>query len=306
MLEWGPAGTIRRGHSGNGGQLPAAADYDADTANTANTEHPALANSRGLHGSRADVRLRLHALPWNALASRPLLDSKLCRCHGSGESGQRVERAGDRDPARRLDVWLPERGPDGQSRAHPDMGAQRRPADSMNRHVMDTSMKMQRITPIAFVLGALVVSIPWITASVSTPAPNVSVHTADGMVVRLADYKGKVVLIDFWASWCPPCKASFPALDAVYREYREKGLEVLAVNVDERRRDADTFLDARPHRLTVLYDPKGVSPEAFGVKGMPSSFLIDRAGNIRFTHLGYSGNVADSYRQEITQLLSEH
>ena len=171
---------------------------------------------------------------------------------------------------------------------------------------MDTSMNMRQTTAITFVLGALVVSMPWIAASVSTPAPNVSVHTADGTAVRLADYKGKVVLIDFWASWCPPCKASFPALDAVYREYREKGLEVLAVNVDERRRDADTFLDAHPHRLTVLYDPKGVSPEAFGVKGMPSSFLIDRAGNIRFTHLGYSGNVADSYRQEITKLLSEH
>jgi cytochrome c biogenesis protein CcmG/thiol:disulfide interchange protein DsbE len=81
---------------------------------------------------------------------------------------------------------------------------------------------------------------------------------------------------------------------------------VLAVNLDERRHDADTFLGAHPHRLTVLYDPKGVSPQAFGVKGMPSSFLIDRAGNIRFTHMGYTDNVDSSYRQEIAQLLSEH
>jgi thiol-disulfide isomerase/thioredoxin len=167
-------------------------------------------------------------------------------------------------------------------------------------------MHMRRIVPIAFTLGALALSMPSITASTSKPTPNVAVHTADGVTVRLADYKGKVVLIDFWASWCPPCKTSFPALDMLYRAYQAKGLEVLAVNLDERRQDADTFLDAHPHRLTVLYDPKGVSPQAFGVKGMPSSFLIDRAGNIRFTHMGYSGNVDDSYRQEIAQLLSEH
>jgi cytochrome c biogenesis protein CcmG, thiol:disulfide interchange protein DsbE len=167
-------------------------------------------------------------------------------------------------------------------------------------------MQIRRIASIAFILGALAFSIQPTAASISKLAPNVAVHTADGATVRLADYKGKVVLIDFWASWCPPCKTSFPALDAIYREYQPKGLEVLAVNVDERRHDADTFLEAHPHRLTVLYDPKGLSPEAFGVKGMPSSFLIDRAGNIRFTHMGYSGNVDDSYRQEIAQLLSEH
>jgi thiol-disulfide isomerase/thioredoxin len=176
----------------------------------------------------------------------------------------------------------------------------------MKLHLSDTHMQMRRIVSIAFTLGAIAFARPSITASISKPTPNVSVHTADGVTVRLADYKGKVVLIDFWASWCPPCKTSFPALDAIYREYQEKGLEVLAVNVDERRHDADTFLDAHPHRLTVLYDPKGVSPTAFGVKGMPSSFLIDRAGNIRFTHMGYSGNVDDSYRREIAQLLSEH
>lgn len=176
----------------------------------------------------------------------------------------------------------------------------------MKLQVSDTQMHMQRIVPIAFTIGALAFFMPSITAAIGKPAPNVAVLTADGVKVPLAEYKGKVVLIDFWASWCPPCKTSFPALDAIYREYQEKGLEVLAVNVDERRHDADIFLNAHPHRLTVLFDPKGLAPEAFGVKGMPSSFLIDRAGNIRFTHMGYSANVDDSYRQEIAQLLKEH
>jgi cytochrome c biogenesis protein CcmG/thiol:disulfide interchange protein DsbE len=167
-------------------------------------------------------------------------------------------------------------------------------------------MHMRRIVPIAFTLGAVALSGQSITTSRSKPTPNIAVHTADGTTVRLADYKGKVVLVDFWASWCPPCKTSFPALDALYREYQAKGLEVLAVNLDERRHDADTFLEAHPHRLTVLYDPEGASPLAFGVKGMPSSFLIDRAGNIRFTHMGYSGHVDGSYRREIVRLISEH
>jgi cytochrome c biogenesis protein CcmG/thiol:disulfide interchange protein DsbE len=163
-----------------------------------------------------------------------------------------------------------------------------------------------RIVTMALTFAALIVSIPSIAASTSRPMPNVEVYTTDGVAVKLGDYRGKVVLIDFWASWCPPCKTSFPALDSLYRQYQDRGVEVLAVNLDERRHDADTFLGAHPHRLTVLYDPKGVSPQAFGVKGMPSSFLIDRAGTIRFTHMGYTDNVDSRYRQEIAQLLSEH
>jgi thiol-disulfide isomerase/thioredoxin len=144
-----------------------------------------------------------------------------------------------------------------------------------------------------------------LTAAPPKSAPNIGLLDADGAMVQLAAYRGQVVLVDFWASWCPPCKASFPALDSLYREYQSRGVEVLAVNLDERRRDADAFLGDHPHRLKVLFDPKGASPVAFGVKGMPSSFLIDRTGAIRFTHMGYSGDVHDSYSREIVQLLAE-
>src|SRR5262249_18410322 len=142
-------------------------------------------------------------------------------------------------------------------------------------------------------------------AAAADAVPDVAVQGADGTPVRLLDYKGKVLLVDFWASWCVPCKTSFPALDALYREYQPKGLEVLAINLDEQRRSADAFLAARPHRMPVLFDPKGVAPAAFGVKGMPTSYLIDRSGTIRFTHMGYSGNVDVSYRKEIASLLAE-
>jgi thiol-disulfide isomerase/thioredoxin len=152
----------------------------------------------------------------------------------------------------------------------------------------------------------LVVLTPGLTAgAASTHRPNVVLQQADGTPVPLAAYEGKVLLVDFWASWCIPCKTSFPALDAIYREYAPKGLEVVAVNLDEQRKSADAFLAAHPHRMTVLFDPKGIAPEAFGVKGMPSSYLIDRSGAIRFTHMGYSGNVDVIYRKEIAQLLAE-
>jgi DsbE subfamily thiol:disulfide oxidoreductase len=167
----------------------------------------------------------------------------------------------------------------------------------------------RQLTPFA-VVALVVAASTWRTAAAPTAAPTVApkvaLRTADGTTVQLASYQGKVLLVDFWASWCTPCKTSFPALDALFREYASRGLEVVAINLDERRRDADAFLGDHPHHLTVLFDPKGASPVAFGVKGMPSSFLIDKAGTIRFTHMGYSGNVAESYRREIAQLLAEH
>lgn len=142
-------------------------------------------------------------------------------------------------------------------------------------------------------------------AAQSRTAPDITLRTADGGTVRLTDYKGRVVIVDFWASWCAPCKTAFPALDTLFREYHARGVEVLAVNLDERRRDADAFLARLPHAMPVLFDPAGTSAEAFAVQGMPSSFVIDPSGVIRFTHIGYSGDVGTTYRREIQQLLSE-
>jgi cytochrome c biogenesis protein CcmG/thiol:disulfide interchange protein DsbE len=167
-------------------------------------------------------------------------------------------------------------------------------------------MHTRRVTSFAAAIALVTVWSGWIAAEPQKAAPDVTLHTGDGKAVQLGAYKGKVVLVDFWASWCAPCKTSFPALDLLFHEYQPRGLEVLAVNVDEHRRDAETFLGHHPHRLMVLFDPDGVSPAAFGVKGMPSSFLIDKLGTIRFTHMGYSGRVDESYRQEIDHLLEEH
>lgn len=139
----------------------------------------------------------------------------------------------------------------------------------------------------------------------ATPAPALELPTADGAAVSLASLRGKVVLVDVWASWCVPCKAAFPEYDALQREYRARGFEVLAVNVDERRADADRFLAGRSPALTVVFDPKGVAPERLKVHGMPTSFLVDRRGHIRYTHEGFTAKDLATYRRRIEALLAE-
>jgi cytochrome c biogenesis protein CcmG/thiol:disulfide interchange protein DsbE len=136
-------------------------------------------------------------------------------------------------------------------------------------------------------------------------APAIRLPAADGKVVALADLKGRVVLVDFWASWCAPCRSAFPAVDGLYTEFRERGFDVLAINVDERRKDADAFLVDHPPTFTVLFDPKGQSPKDFGVAGMPTSFLVGRDGRIRFVHTGYTARTTEDYRREIELLLRE-
>jgi cytochrome c biogenesis protein CcmG, thiol:disulfide interchange protein DsbE len=107
-------------------------------------------------------------------------------------------------------------------------------------------------------------------------APDVEMRDGQGRRVRLSDFRGNLVLVDLWASWCPPCKLSFPALDRLYEEYRARGLVVIAVNLDERRRDAETFLKAHPHEMRVVFDPRARVLKAFGAPGIPSAYLIDR------------------------------
>ena len=155
------------------------------------------------------------------------------------------------------------------------------------------------------IVGALTVTGAPTRATDTKPAANVELQTSRGTTARLSDFKGSVVLLDFWASWCPPCKKSFPAINALYRDFHRRGLEVLAVNMDERRRDADSFLSAHSHVMPVFFDPRGAALQALGVLGLPTALLIDRSGNIRFTHIGYSERIGEQCRPEIDMLLKE-
>jgi thiol-disulfide isomerase/thioredoxin len=105
--------------------------------------------------------------------------------------------------------------------------------------------------------------------------------------VSLAALQGRVVYLDFWASWCPPCRQSFPWMDGLQARYGAAGLVVVAVNLDRQRAAAEQFLRAVPSRATIAFDPAGDTPRRFGARAMPSSFVIGRDGRIRLQHEGF-------------------
>jgi thiol-disulfide isomerase/thioredoxin len=172
---------------------------------------------------------------------------------------------------------------------------------------MMDSMARQRGLSAAAALGLVAVlgTIGVAANSDARPAPPISLPDRNGAVITLQSLRGRVVLLDIWASWCPPCRAAFPAYDTLYRQYREKGFDVLAVNVDEKRSAAEGFLSGRDFQMRVLFDPKGTAPAGFNLRGMPTSYLLDRHGAIRFSHEGFTDKLVPQYRREIEQLLAE-
>jgi len=115
--------------------------------------------------------------------------------------------------------------------------------------------------------------------------------------------KGKVVLVDFWASWCGPCGESFPAMDQLQKEFAGQGLVIIAVNVDEKKSDMEDFLKDHKVSFTVVRDAAQKLVEKAGISTMPGSFLIDRDGKVAFVHTGFRGKeTVKQYQQEITSL----
>jgi thiol-disulfide isomerase/thioredoxin len=140
------------------------------------------------------------------------------------------------------------------------------------------------------------------SAAPSRKALAITVTTAQGNVA-LESLRGKVVLVDFWASWCVPCHKSFPWLDAVQKKYAAQGLTVLAVNVDKERAAADGFLAQHPVSFTVGYDPSGKAAEAMHVSGMPSTFLVGRDGILLASHIGFDPKKTAAFEHAIEEAL---
>jgi cytochrome c biogenesis protein CcmG/thiol:disulfide interchange protein DsbE len=123
-------------------------------------------------------------------------------------------------------------------------------------------------------------------------------------LAALADLRGRVVYVDFWASWCGPCRRSFPWLNALQRRFGGHGLTVVAINVDKRRADADRFLQQYPAGFTVVFDPAGIVPAAYDVPGMPASYVIDRGGNVVEIERGFLDERAEALEVRIAALVA--
>lgn len=131
------------------------------------------------------------------------------------------------------------------------------------------------------------VAVPSMAMGPGSVAPLFEVPGAQGPV-KLSAYRGKLVYLDFWASWCGPCRRSFPWMSQLQTRYGGKGLQVLAVNLDAKHADAIDFMSAMPVNFLIGFDPAGKVATSYGVKGMPSSVLIGPDGKIAAVHAGFN------------------
>jgi thiol-disulfide isomerase/thioredoxin len=157
---------------------------------------------------------------------------------------------------------------------------------------------------LSFVVLAVAASLaqPSLALESGQPAPEFKVAGPKG-ALGSADLKGKVTYVDFWASWCGPCKQSFPWLNEMQAKYGAKGFQVIGINLDKKREDADKFLAETPASFTIAFDAAGDSPRRFEIKGMPSSVLVGPDGKVIAIHNGFREEERKELEERITRAL---
>lgn len=146
---------------------------------------------------------------------------------------------------------------------------------------------------ISFITIALL-SIQWVNANENKPA------NLQDIINKNA---GNVIYLDFWASWCVPCRRSFPWMNQMQQKYGDKGFKVISINLDAEKSLAEKFLADNPATFSVIYDPKGQIATQMKLNGMPSSFMINAKGRVVSAHVGFTENKKSQYEQEIISLV---
>ena len=152
--------------------------------------------------------------------------------------------------------------------------------------------------------GVLAASLVF-AGTLSGPAPNFTLEARDGGSVTLADLKGEVVMINFWATWCKPCREEMPHLEALHQRYSNLGFTLLGVNVEDNADGATKFLAETPVSFPILFDRKNEISKLYEVVAMPSTVLVGRDGTMRFIHHGYKPGYENEYQTQIRALLRE-
>lgn len=143
------------------------------------------------------------------------------------------------------------------------------------------------------------------SAGIGEVAPAFSLKDMKGNTVTLDSMKGKVVFLDFWATWCDPCREEFPELDALYKKFGKDGFEVIGISVDKSESNVAEFLKKRPVSFIILTNTKGDVAESYGLPGMPTGFIIGKDGVIKYRHAGFGRAFLPVYEKEIVELLKK-
>lgn len=154
-------------------------------------------------------------------------------------------------------------------------------------------------------LLVLVLSPQAMALDIGAATPNLAALASDGRLLSLGQFRGQVVYVDFWASWCAPCAEAMPVLDALHQRYHDKGFTVLGVNVDTEQKSAQRMVDHLAPKFPIVFDPQGKWPEAFGLRDMPTSYLVDANGVIRYINKGYRARDAKQIEAAIRAALGE-
>jgi thiol-disulfide isomerase/thioredoxin len=167
-------------------------------------------------------------------------------------------------------------------------------------------MKLAKIQWYSLLSAAMLLAVPGMVTSTENTqlAPSFEVQSLVGDAkINLADFQGKVVYVDFWASWCGPCLKSFPFMEQMHRQHVADGLVIVAINMDQDAQDAQEFIAGHPVSFLVGQDAAGSVAEQYGVIAMPSSFVVDRDGFIKDTHHGFKASDKEKIAEFISELL---